>query len=283
MKSHIKIGKYNTLKVGRLVDFGAYLDGGDGTEVLLPAKYITEPLKPGDEVRVFVYTDSDDRPVATTEHPYATAGEFAFLQVNDVNRYGAFLDWGLIAKELLVPFSEQRAKLARGMVVPVYVYLDDNTKRVVASCKIEKFIGNTIPYYKRGFKVKALVYDRNEVGYKVIVDNLHHGIIYENELYKPLVIGSTVDAYVKHVRPDCKIDLLLHGGDDHRVDELAEAVLDRLAGEPGGYYPLTDSSSPEAIKAAFACSKKDFKKAIGSLYRRRLITIHDDGIKLVTE
>ncbi len=283
MKSFIKIGKYNTLKVKRLVDFGAYLDAGGDKEVLLPGKYISSPLKPGDEVDVFVYTDSDDRPVATTEHPFATVGEFAFLQVSDVNRYGAFLDWGLIAKELLVPFGEQRAKLSRGMVVPVYVFLDDATKRVVASCKIDKFLGNTIPEYRRGDKVKALVYDRNEVGYKVIVDNLHHGIIYENELYKPLVIGNTVDAYVKNVRPDCKIDLLLHGADDHRVDELAARILDRLGSQPGGYYPLTDSSSPEAVKAAFACSKKDFKKALGNLYRRRLITIHDDGIVLVKD
>lgn len=281
MKSKLLIGNYNHLTVNRLVDFGAYLDTGEGGEVLLPAKYISETLHPGDEVDVFVYTDSDDRLIATTEKPYAVVGEFAYLQVNDVNRYGAFLDWGLIAKELLVPFGQQRARLARGMVVLVYVYLDDTTKRVVASCKIDKFLGNTIPAYKRGDKVEALVYERNDMGYRVIVDNLHHGFIYDSDLYKPMVIGKKVTAYVKSIRPDSKIDLLLSGADDHRIDALSNRIMRRLQAQPDGFFPLTDSSSPEAIRHSFECSKKDFKKAIGHLYRERVITIADDGIWLV--
>lgn len=280
-QNKIKIGNYNRLKVTRLVDFGAYLDAGNGAEVLMPSKYIDHPLKPGDEVDVFVYTDSEDRPVATTEHPFATVGEFVFLQVNDVNRFGAFLDWGLIAKELLVPFSEQRAKLARGMVTLVYVYLDHTTGRVVGSCKIDKFLGNTIPEYSRGDKVKALIYDRNKVGYKAIVDNLHHGIIYSNETYTTPVIGTTIDAYVKNVRSDGKIDLLMSGGGDKRIDRLSEEIMECLRSQPDGFFPLTDSSSPEAIRESFSCSKKDYKKAIGHLYRERLITIENDGIKLV--
>lgn len=280
MKEKFRIGSYNTLKVSRLVEFGAYLDAGDGKEVLLPGKYIDHPLQTGDEVTVFVYTDSEDRPVATTEKPYATVGEFAYLQVNDVNRFGAFLDWGLIAKELLVPFGEQRAKLSRGMIVLVYVYLDHTTGRVVGSCKIDKFIGNTVPDYKRGDKVKALVYDRNDVGYKVIVDNLFYGMIYLNEVYTTPVIGTTIDAYVKNVREDGKIDLLMNGGGDKRVLHLADTILDRLRHQQESFLPLTDASSPEAIKEIFACSKKDFKKAIGHLYRERLITIENDGIRL---
>ena len=170
----IRIGKYNTLKVVKLVDFGVYLDGGEGQEILLPAKYIESPLNPGDEIKVFIYRDSEERLIATTEHPYAEVGEFAFLQVSAVNRVGAFLDWGL-TKQLLVPFSEQKVRLREGMVCLVYVYLDDVTKRIVASAKIEKFLGNKYPHYKVGDKVQALIYKHTELGYKAIVDNLFPG------------------------------------------------------------------------------------------------------------
>ena len=177
----VKIGRYNTLRVVRNVDFGAYLAADDGTEILLPTRYIEEPLHPGEELEVFVYKDNEGRLICTTDHPFAQVGEFAFLQVNDVNNMGAFLDWGLM-KELLVPFSEQHMKLSRGMVVPVYVYLDDASQRVVASAKIEKFIGNVFPRYRTGRRVKALVYKHADNGYKAIVNNLFHGIFYENEL-----------------------------------------------------------------------------------------------------
>lgn len=229
----LKIGKYNSLQVSRNVDFGAYLADRDGNEVLLPARYITVPLQPGNELEVFVYKDSEDRPVATTEHPFAEVGEFAYLQVTQVNNTGAFLDWGLVGKELLVPYSEQKMKLSRGMVVLVYVYLDNATQRVVASAKIEKFLGNRYPDYKLGDKVEALVYKHTELGYKAIVDNLFHGMVYENELYKPLEIGKTIPAYVKQVREDGKIDLVLSGGNDGRVDALMERILDRLKDQPG--------------------------------------------------
>ena len=156
----VKIGRYNKLRVVKNVDFGAYLDGGDGVEILLPARYIDAPLHPDDEIDVFIYKDNEGRLIATTEHPYVQVGEFAFLQVNDVNRMGAFLDWGLM-KQLLVPFSEQTVKLSRGMVIPVYVYLDDASQRVVASAKLDHFLGNTIPDYAIGSPVKALVYKRD--------------------------------------------------------------------------------------------------------------------------
>lgn len=275
----VKIGKYNTLKVVKNVDFGAYLDGGDGLEILLPTRYIGEPLHPGDEIEVFVYRDNEGRPIATTEHPFAQVGEFAFLQVTDVNKTGAFLDWGLM-KQLLVPFSEQTVRLSRGMVIPVYVYLDDASQRVVASAKLDKFLGNKMPSYHLGQPVKALVYKRTEQGYKAVVDNLFHGMIYDSDLYAPLEIGTAITAFVKKVRDDGKIDLVTHGEGDGRIDALADKIMNRLEGEPDKYLPLSDSSSPEAINHVFSCSKKDFKKALGKLYRERRITIEDDGIKM---
>lgn len=279
----LKIGKYNSLRVSHNVDFGAYLQDEEGNQVLLPARYISSPLQPGDDLEVFVYKDSEDRPVATTEHPFAEVGEFAYLQVTQVNRTGAFLDWGLIAKELLVPYSEQKMKLSRGMVVLVYVYLDDATKRVVASAKIEKFIGNRFPLYKIGDKVEALVYKRTELGYKAIVDNLFHGMVYESELYAPLEIGKSISAYVRQVRDDGKIDLVLSGSNDGRVDALMDKIVKRLEGEPECFLPISDSASPETVRATFQCSKKDFKKAIGHLYKQRRILITDGGIRLNVE
>ncbi len=276
----VKIGKWNVLTVKKLVDFGVYLDGGDDVEILLPARYISEPLNPGDEINVFVYTDSEDRLIATTEHPFAEVGEFAFLQVVQVNKVGAFLDWGL-AKDLLVPFREQKSMMRQGGIYPVYVYLDDASKRVVASGKIEKFMGNTLPRYRRGDAVKALVLRREEPGYKVVVDNLFSGMLYHNELFREIVIGETVDAYVKTVRPDGKIDLTLADRCEQRVSELAEEVYDYIVRQ-GGRIGVTDKSSPEEIKAVFSCSKKDFKKALGLLYKNHRIVIGDDGIELVT-
>lgn len=276
----VKIGDYNTLKVVRNVDFGAYLDAGNGVEILLPSKYIDRPLHPGDEVKVFVYNDSEDRPVATTEVPFAKVGEFAYLQVADVNKFGAFLDWGIPSKQLMVPFSEQKIRLSRGMVTLVYIYVDHNSGRIVASAKIEKFLGNTLPRYSRGHKVQALVYRHTELGYKAIVDNLFHGMLYESDLFRSLVVGEPVTAYVKQVRPDGKIDLLLHGGDDGRIESLAGKIM-RLLEEAGGELQLCDSSSPEEIKQTLGCSKKDFKKALGSLYRDHKIIISPSGISRV--
>ncbi|MDE6390365.1 MAG: GntR family transcriptional regulator, partial [Duncaniella sp.] len=243
----VKIGKYNRLRVVKNVDFGAYLDGGEGVEILLPSRYIAELLHPGDEIEVFIYRDNEGRLTATTEHPFAEVGQFAFLQVTDVNRTGAFLDLGLM-KELLLPFSEQTMRLGPGMVIPVYVYLDDATQRIVASAKIDKHLGNKIPRYHQGEAVKALVLKHTEIGYKCIVDNLFHGLIYESDLYRPLEIGKTVTAYVKNVREDGKIDLLMAGADDGRIDALADDIVSRLGAEPGHYLPLSDSSSPEAIR-----------------------------------
>lgn len=274
----IEIGKDNRLKVAREVDFGVYLADDEGNEVLMPARYVSEDVRVGDTVDVFVYTDSEDRPVATTEVPYAKVGEFAFLQVTAVNRIGAFLDWGL-PKDLLVPFSEQNAKMMQGGVYPVYVYLDHESSRVVASARLEKHLGNVYPDYKPGQEVECLVIQHTPIGYKVIVDNLHWGMIYHNEIFSPIEVEETVRAYVKNIRPDGKIDLTLSSSTGCRVHNLADRIIERVR-DAGGSMPMSDKSSPEEIKAEFQCSKKDFKKALGALYKDRRITITDTGITI---
>ncbi len=272
----IEIGKYQELEVRRFVDFGVYLAEKDGSvEVLMPVKYVEPGTEVGQMVRVFVYKDSEDRPVATTEHPYATVGEFAFLQVSAVNDTGAFLDWGL-AKDLLVPYSEQRIKMHRGGVYLVYVYLDHATGRVVASAKIDKFLGNAFPNYKPGQAVEALVIDHTDIGYKVIVDNKHKGIIYSNEIFRPIEVEETTRAYVKQVREDGKIDLTLSDRADRRTAALADRIAEYLRSENAG--TISDKMSPAAIEMLFQCSKKDFKKAVGKLYREQRVVIASDGM-----
>lgn len=275
----IKIGQYNTLRIARFVDFGAYLTDDENNEVLIPAKYLDENATIGDELEVFVYNDTEDRPVAVTIQPFATVGQFAFLQVIDVNKIGAFLDWGLQGKDLLVPFSEQRVRMKKGGIYPVYVYLDHETKRVVASAKLEKFLGNVVPEYHHGQKVSALVWQHTNIGYKVIVDNLFQGMIYDNEVYAPLELEQTITAYVRQVRPDGKIDLTVGDIAKNRVGELADEILHKLITE-GGSMAITDKSSPEQIKATFKCSKKDYKKALGKLYKDHKIIITDTTITL---
>lgn len=274
----VNIGKQNRLPVAKIVDFGVYLDAGNGVEILLPARYVGSPLNVGDEIDVFIYTDSEDRLIATTEKPYAEVGEFAFLEVVDVNPVGAFLDWGL-PKNLLVPFKEQKMKLREGGVYPVYIYLDDVTKRIVATAKIDKYLGNVFPDYQRGDEVSALVLQHTPIGYRVIVDNRHNGMIYENELFRNLEIGDTIRAYVKFVRDDGKIDLTLSGNVAERVGELADRIMNYVKIN-GGAVALSDKSSPEEIQAKFQCSKKDFKKALGHLFKNHKILISDDGIQL---
>lgn len=271
----IELGKTQKLTVRRIVDFGAYLgSGSDDVEVLLPSRYLPENAAVGNGIDVFVYKDSEDRPIATTEHPFATVGDFAFLSVSAVNDTGAFLDWGL-PKDLLVPYSEQKVKMRRGGIYLVYVYVDHATGRIVASAKVEKFLGNVYPDYKPGQEVKALVYEHSEIGYKVIVDNLHRGIIYSNEIYSPIEVEETVKAYVKQVREDGKIDLTLNDKASVRTTSLSDRLLVYLS--DGSNAPVSEKMSPEMIATIFECSKKDFKKAVGHLYKERRIIIAPDG------
>lgn len=269
----VNIGKFNRLKVSRLTDFGAYLDAGNGVEILIPAKYLTEAPAEGQELDVFVYTDSEDRLIASTEHPLIQVGQFGFLQVVDVHpRVGAFLDWGITAKDLLCPFNEQRTRMVNGGLYCVYAYLDDTTKRIVCSSKIEKYLGNVYPDYRPHQMVDALVVRRTEIGYMAIVNNLHAGMIYVDELITHPEIGQTVRAYVKKVREDGKLDLTLKDTNGRRAHSLADAIIDDLVAN-GGSTTLTDKSSPEEIAAKFGCSKKDFKKAVGLLYKERKVDL----------
>lgn len=273
----LKIGKTNKLKVNRMVDFGAYLDGGEDTEILLPAKYFTPGLTVGDEIEVFVYKDSEDRLIATTEKPVAQVGEFAFMEVNQVNKVGAFLRWGITAKDLLVPFREQKADMREGGVYLVYVYLDDATKRIVGSQKTEKFLGNVMPRYVKGDQVDVLVTDKTPIGYRCIVDNLHYGMIYSNEVYQDIEIGKHYTVYVKNVRSDLKIDLMMGDRADRRTADLGTTILNAIK-EAGGQLPYSDKTDPETIQQVFSCSKKDFKKAIGHLFKDKKIVITTQGI-----
>lgn len=302
----IKLGHYNTLRINRFTDYGAYLVDPTGTaeindaagteirrktrqaepekdyaEVLLPSKYVCSDMAVGDEIEVFVYLDSEDRPVAVLEKPFAEVGQFAFLQVADVNKVGAFLDWGL-PKNILVPFKEQNMRMLRGGVYPVYIYLDHTTGRIVASAKLEKFLNNVYPDFHVGEVVSCLVLCRAEHGYKVIVNNRHSGMIYDSDLHRPLTIQLTIKARVKKVRDDGKIDLTPGGRTDLRVEELAGGILEKLRATPEGSIGVGDKSSPEIIDRMFKCSKKDFKRAIGYLYKHRNIALADDRITLLT-
>lgn len=274
----IQIGRNNHLRISRFTDFGAYLTDDDAAkpaEILLPARYVEENMVVGDELDVFVYTDSEDRPVAVTDHPFACVGQFAYLQAVAVNKVGAFLDWGL-PKNVLCPFSEQKVKMHPGGMYLVYLYLDVETNRVVASARINRFLGNVFPDYERGQEVEALVIGHNEIGYQVIADNAHRGMIYDNELYKPLVLETTVKAYVKQVREDGKLDLTMTApGTAGRIGKVGDDIMRMLN---DGTFDLTDHSSPEDIKRALQCSKKDFKKAVGALYREHKITITPEGV-----
>lgn len=275
----IEIGKYNMLKVNRFVDFGCYLGDEDGREVLLPKRYLTGNEQEGDEMEVFVYNDSENRPVATTEKPLAVVGDFALMRVKAVNSVGAFLEWGLSAKDLLVPFREQRVDMKAGRSYIVYIYLDNATNRIVASAKLDKFLDNRMPHYYHRQKVDLLVVQRTELGYKVIVNDLHWGMIYKSETYKDVNVGERCVGYIKQVRPDGKIDVTLEKIERMRVDDLSTAVLDYIKAH-GGTIAITDKSTPEEIRNAFQCSKKDYKKALGQLYRERKVLLSPEKVTL---
>ena len=271
------IGKINSLEIARRTEQGFYLIDENGNEVLLPNRYITADMNIGDTIDVFVYNDSEDRPIATTETPYAQVGEFALLRVKAVNSIGAFLDWGLM-KDLLVPFREQRMRMIAGRSYIVYVYVDDESKRIVASAKLDKFLDNKIPEYKFRKKADILVVKRTDLGFKVIVDNLFSGMIYHDEIYQDINIGEHYTAFIKNVLPDGKIDLKLGDREVKRVKGLADVIMDYIKAN-GGSMQITDSSSPEMIRAVFNCSKKDFKKTLGFLYKAKKIIITPSEVK----
>ena len=272
-------GRYNTLKVVKYVDFGVYLDGAEMGEILLPARYVPEVCEVGENLEVFIYLDSEDRIIATTEKPYAQVGEFAMMRVNAVNNVGAFLDWGLL-KDLLVPFREQKMNMVAGRSYLVYVYVDPDSQRIAACAKLEKFLDNVIPEYKVGEEVSLIVESESELGYNAIINHLHRGILYHDELPGPLNKGQKLKAYIKKVRDDKKIDLSLYRPGYEQVDGISQDILNKLH-EAGGFLPFTDKSDAALIFDHFAISKKIFKKAIGALYRQRRISLEDKGIRLI--
>lgn len=277
----IEIGNYNTLKIIKILSFGAYLDGGNGLEILLPTRYVPQDAKINDTVKVFIYHDNEGRLIATTAKPLAIAGEFQFMEVKSVNKTGAFLEWGLM-KDLLVPFKEQKMPMKEGKWYLVYVHVDHVTKRIVASARIDKYLDNTIPNYTFNQEVDLLVADETEIGYKVIINNTHWGLVYRNEIFQRLEKGDHLKGYIKEVRDDEKIDVSLTPLGYQKVEGIASIILESLKAQ-GGFIAVHDKSEPDLIYSLFRCSKKAFKQAIGSLYKQKLITIEPQGIKLVTD
>lgn len=276
----IEIGKVNTLKINKEVDFGLYLDGGaDFEEILLPKRYVPSDAEVDNYLDVFIYLDSEDRIIATTETPLAEVGQFAYLKVVDTTDVGAFLNWGLM-KDLMVPFRQQRTEMKVGLSYLVYVYLDEETDRIVASSKIEYFLDNVPSEYEEGQEVDLIIGHESDLGIKVIVNGVHTGLIYHNEIFQPLKPGEHVKGFIKNIREDDKLDIALQKqGYDH-VEGIAGEILNKLEAA-GGFIEANDKSTPESIKHMFGVSKKVFKKAIGGLYREKLITLEKTGIRLI--
>ena len=275
---HVRLGRYNQLEVVKEVDFGVYLDGGDDGEILLPARYVPEDCQPGDMLNVFIYLDNEERLVATTLTPYAQVGDFACLEVAWTNQYGAFLDWGLM-KDLFVPFREQKNKMKKGERYVVHVHLDEDSYRIMASAKVERYLSSDMPPYHPGDGVEILVWQRTDLGYKVIVDNRFGGLIYATDVVRPLSTGTKTEAYVRQVRPDGKIDIVLQPDGPRKVDDFAEVLLDYIR-QHDGFTTFQDKTPAEDIYATFGVSKKTFKKAVGDLYKKHLVTLEEGGIRL---
>lgn len=274
----IRLGDYNRMTVVKTVDFGVYLDGGEEGEVLLPARYVPDGCKEGDELEVFVYLDNEERLVATTQTPLAKVGDFACLEVSWVNEYGAFLNWGL-KKDLFCPFREQKMKMEKGKSYIVHVHIDHESHRIVASAKVERYFDPSFPPYRYGDEVSLLVWQKTDLGFKVIVDNRYAGLVYSNQIFREIRTGDRMKGYIEAVREDGKIDVMLQPTGWRMTKETADVLLDYLETHQG-VCRLTDKSPAEDIYQAFQVSKKSYKKAVGDLYKRRLITIEEDCIRL---
>ena len=275
----IKIGQYNKLRAWVHSDFGFYLTDGE-VKVLLPNKYVPSNMQVRDEIEVFVYTDSEDRPVATTLKPKAIVGEFALMTVKEVNKIGAFLDWGL-EKDLFVPFKMQLDDMKPGKSYYVRVLLDEDTNRVIATTKLKEYLRYDPKDFKENQEVDILVIGFNDIGIDVIVNGEYSGMLYRNEVFKVIEAGDRAKAYVKKVREDGKLDLALQPqGYRAVVPTAADTILDALK-YYNGFLAVNDKTTPAEIERQFHMSKKTFKKAIGSLYKARIIKVEDSGITLV--
>ena len=277
--SSILLGDYNQMIVKKEVDFGLYLDGGDMGDILLPARYVPPGAKPGDTLEVFVYLDQEERLVATTERPLAKVGEFAYLEVAWVNQYGAFLKWGLM-KDLFCPFGEQKRKMEKGSRHIVHVHVDEESYRIMASAKVERYLSDEPADYYHNEAVDVLVWQKTDMGYKVIVDNAFQGLVYDNQIFKEIHVGQRMRGYIDQVRPDGKIDVMLQPSGRQQTLDFADTLTDYLIAH-GGRCPYGDKTSPETIKEVCGVSKKTVKRAVGDLYKRRLIAIEEDGLRLL--
>ena len=274
----IELGKFNTLEVVKQVDFGMYLDGGEEGEILLPSRYVPENCQIGDWLSVFLYLDIDERLIATTLTPFVQVGEFACLEVAWVNEFGAFLNWGLM-KDLFVPFSEQKMKMQVGNKYVVHAHLDEESYRIVASAKVDRYLSKEMATYEPGDEVNILIWQKTDLGFKAIIENQYSGLLYEGEIFQPLRTGMKLKAFVKQVREDGKIDLMLQKPGFEKIDDFAKTLLDYIE-EHDGRIDLTDKSPAEDIYDTFSVSKKTFKKGVGDLYRKRLIVLHDNSLTL---
>jgi len=284
----IEIGKYNTLTILRETQVGLFLglpeeniEQDPTKDILLPNKYVPKDFKIGNEIAVFVYLDHEERPVATTLEPYIFLNEFALLRVNYVNQVGAFMNWGM-EKDLFVPFKEQARPMEQGKRYLVYMYIDEKTNRLVASSKTNQFLDNENITVENGEEVDLIVSHITEVGINVIINEKHKGLLYKNEVFEDLRTGDRIIGYIKNIRPDGKIDVSRQPFGMERVDASGQIILDELKASRG-FLRLNDDSHPEDIKTVLKMSKKTFKKAIGTLYKQKLIEIKEDGIYLVKE
>ncbi len=273
-----ELGKINKLKVLKELSFGIYLDGENLGEILMPKRYLPANCKINDEIDAFIYFDSEDRIIATTETPKVQVGSFALLKVISVNAVGAFLDWGL-SKDLLVPFREQKITMQAGQWHIVYVYVDYESRRIVASAKVDKHLDNIPPNYEPLQQVDLLIYSQTEIGYKAIINSQHWGILYKNEVFQPLQRGQFIKGYIKKIREDEKIDLSLYKTGYVKIEGIASTILSKL-NDNNGFIEVTDKSPAENIYELFGISKKAYKQAIGSLYKQELISIENNGIRL---
>ncbi|ENQ8177823.1 GntR family transcriptional regulator [Vibrio parahaemolyticus] len=275
----IKIGQINSLEVIKKADFGVFLDGDDYGSVLLPNKHVPEGTELGDHIEVFLYFDSESQLAATIDKPIAQVGEWGLMKIEGINQTGAFVNWGIKEKDLLIPFSEQRARFTAGQNILVYVYTDKASGRIVGTTKFNKWLDKTPANYEVNEEVDLIIAERSQLGYKAIVNGKHWGMIFPSDVFGKLFIGKKLKGYIKQVREDGKIDLSLQKVGVAKMDDLSSKIIDLLE-RKGGFLPLNDKSSPEAIFDAFRTSKGTYKKTIGGLYKQGKIVIEKDGIRL---
>ncbi|MDP4188240.1 MAG: S1-like domain-containing RNA-binding protein [Bacteroidota bacterium] len=274
----VEIGKYNYLRIVKFVDFGIYLDGEDLGELLLPASEVPEGIKKDELLKVFVYLDSEDRIITSTRTPMATVGSFAFLKVKEVNSFGAFLDWGM-PKDLFVPYREQRKPLEPNNYYVVYLYLDENSGRIAASTKIDKFLKKSSSLLQENQEVNLLAYDYSDLGIKVIVNDTMSGLIFQDEVFRKISIGEKFKGYVKNIRTDGKIDITLQLPGYNEISKASQYIFE-LLGKNNGFLPANDHTDASVIYNMFNMSKKTFKKAIGNLYKKGIIQLESTGIRM---